>query len=561
MRNSVFILILTWIGYTDALSQSLNDVLITEIMSDPSPSVGLPEVEYLEFYNRTDKQISVKGWRLVMGSRSAILPDSILFPTSYVLLSHVNSVPSLKKYGRVIGLGIFSIPNDGATLALYNQKNELVYNVTYSNTWWAADKKNGGYALEIVDIDNPCLGKGNWITSTSETGGTPNRQNTVKGIINDITPPLVERIDVTGDNELTLFFNERLDSISAVKTANMELPGRRIVKRKLETPNFKNLILTFDLPFQKDQLYELGIYNLSDCAGNVLREAKLAVGIPVEADSGDVVINEILFNPRTNGVDFVEIYNRTSKYVSLQNWSLGNLRDGQTDVVNSITTEKLALPPNGFLALSVDGDILVEQYPTSKSRNFFNLFAMPSFLNEDGGVVLKNGRGRIQDQFRYSSKMHHPLIQDPKGVSLEKVNGNDPSWKMDNWHSAAGSVGYATPGYANSQDVRPSINEGFFVEPDAFSPDLDGVDDVVEIKYGQNVSGRIGTISVFDINGRLVKTLISNKLIGTSGTIVWDGTDIHNVVVKTGYYLILIDTFDLNGNKSQFKKRVVVATK
>jgi len=561
MQNFGVLFILTLMSNIYASGQSLNDVLITEIMADPSPSVGLPEVEYLEFYNRTGKPVFVKGWRLVMGSRSAFLPDSVLFPTSYVLLCHTNSTTFLQKYGRVIGLATFSIPNEGGTLALYNQKNQLVYTVTYSDTWWAADKRSGGYGLEMLDMDNPCLEKGNWATSTDENGGTPNRQNSVKKTITDITPPAVERVDVTSENQLTIFFNERLDSISAMRTANFELSGNRTVKRKLETPNFKNLVLTFDSPLQKDRLYELFIHNLADCAGNVLREAKVTVGLPAEADSGDVVINEVLFNPRENGVDFVEIYNRSSRYVTLQNWSLGNLRNGRPDIVKPITMEKLALPPNQFLALSLDGDVLKEQYPTNKPRNFLNLIAMPSFPNEEGGVILMNEKGRIQDQFHYTSNMHHALVQDAEGVSLERINSNRASWANDNWHSAAGTVGYATPGYANSQVAGSGLKEVFSVEPEAFTPDLDGVDDVAEIKYEQFLSGRIATISVFDINGRLVKTLVSNQLIGVAGSITWNGTDNSNAVVKTGYYLILIDTFDISGNKAQFKKRVVVASK
>ena len=414
--------------------------------------------------------------------------------------------------------------------------------------------------MEIVDVNNPCLEKGNWTSSTDVSGGTPNRQNSVKGVIYDITPPVVERIDVTSENELTLVFSERLDSISAVKTASIELSGRKTAKRKLETPNFRNLVLTFDVPFQKGYSYELAIHNLTDCAGNILREARMSVGWPTEADSGDVVINEILFNPRENGVDFVEIYNRSSRYITLQNWTLGNLRNGKVDVVKPITTEKIVVPPNEFLALSVDNDILKEQYPTDKRRNFLILPAMPSFPNEEGGVLLMNGKGEVQDQLYYSSKMHHPLIQDAEGVSLERIQSSRPSWERDNWHSAAGTVGYATPGYANSQGREEGRQDDFFVEPEAFSPGLDGIDDMTEIKYGQSLSGKIATINVFDLNGRLVKTLLSNQLIGTAGTITWDGTDNRNAIVKTGYYFILIDTFDIGGNKKQFKKRAVVAS-
>ncbi len=561
MRNSILSFIfLSFYFYTTAHTQSLNDVVITEIMSDPSPSVGLPEVEYLEIYNRTDKPLSLKGWKLTMGSRSAFLPDSMLSPKSYMLLCHRNNIGSVKNNGQCIGLSTFLLTNEGSELTLFNQNNQLVYSINYAVGWWPSGKRNGGYALEMIDTGSPCLGKDNWTASIDGSGGTPGRINSVKGTLTDTTPLQIDRVDVLSETGLTVVFNKRIDSVSAVKGAGVELAGRKIVTRRLDSPGFRNLMITIDAPLIRNQSYTLSILNLADCAANVVRELKTELGLPVMADSGDVVINEILFNPREDGADFVELYNHTAKYVSIKNWSLGNMKDGQADVLKIITNEAISVSPNGFLAITTDPVIVARQYPSDKARKFLEISEMPAFSNEQGGVLVQDHSGKVLDRFQYSEKMHHVLIDNFKGVSLERIDPARPARDLDNWHSAASTVGYATPGYANSQAVEPAPLDAFVVYPEVFTPDQDGTDDNVKITYTQRFAGVVATVCVFDVNGRLIKNIIQNQMIGSSGAISWDGTDERQVLVKTGHYLILINTFDIHGNTKQYKKRVVAVT-
>jgi hypothetical protein len=544
-----------------AESQELNDLLITEVMSDPSPSAGLPVVEYLELYNRSGLPISIKNWKLWIGSRSVLLPDSLLPPHSYTLLCHKNSTQVLSGFGGVIGLSSFGLTNEGASLALYNHQNRLIHSVNYMDTWWPPEKRSGGYALEMVDVESPCLGRKNWEVSTDPSGGSPGRQNSTVGHRPDSAPPIVIGIEIPSARTLMLIFDKRLDSLSAVNGAGISVSGRSIVEKRVIGPSFQQLVLTLGLPLLAGQRYEIHLQNITDCAGNLLRNATMYVALPVQADSGDVVINEILFNPGENGVDFVEIYNRSIKYISLKGWGLGNLKDGKVDVVKLVTAGDLILPPNGFLALTTDADRLEAAYPSDQAGRLLEMPSMPSFPNENGGVVLLDQLGRIFDRFAYSKTMHQPLLSEMKGVSLERVDSGKPAWETGNWHSGASTVGYATPGYANSQLLLPKAEDEFVITPEAFTPDQDGVDDFVAITYNQRLTGSIASVRIFDVNGRLIKNVLRNQLIGTSGKITWNGSDENNEVVMTGYYLILIDTFDISGNKAQFKKKVVVVSR
>lgn len=560
MRNCIRFLFLCCFPFTMLYGQSLNDLVITEIMADPSPSVGLPETEYLELYNRTDKPVSLKGWKLAMATRSVVLPDSAVPPLSYVVLCNRNSLSLLSKGNGWVGLSTFLLPNDGAVVSLYSPRNQLIHSVSYTVNWWPPGKRDGGYAIEMIDAQHPCMERGNWLVSRDPSGGTPGRANGVMAILSDNAPPLIEQLNVLSETELSVVFNKRLDSLSAVKGSQISLPGRSIVKRNLIAPAFTTLLLSLDSPLQKGQIYSVTISNMADCGGNILREVVMNLGIPEKADSGDVVINEILFNPLEGGVDFVELINRSSKFISIRDWNLANMNDGKTDGIRVITKDAVTITPNGFLALTIDPAIVAEQYPAGKSSRFLQVTAMPAFPNEQGGVVVLDGSGKAMDEFQYSEKMHHPLLSNLKGVSLERLDPGKPTSDPGNWHSASSVAGYATPGYANSQVQVSELENDFWLIPDVFTPDMDGMDDVVSINYSQRYAGAMATIRIFDVNGRLVRTVLRNQLIGGSGKIDWDGTDERRERVRTGHYFVVIETFDIYGNTRQFKKKVVAAT-
>ncbi|HRP61526.1 MAG TPA: hypothetical protein PK833_14735, partial [Vicingus sp.] len=114
--------------------------------------------------------------------------------------------------------------------------------------------------------------------------------------------------------------------------------------------------------------------------------------------------------------------------------------------------------------------------------------------------------------------LHFALLNDTKGVSLERIDYNRPSNDNTNWHSPAEDVGFATPGYENSQFQKVEITDGISISPETFSPDNDGVDDVLNISYQFAEAGYVANIVIYDAKGRLIKNLLLNELLGTKGT-------------------------------------------
>ncbi|MBE9464779.1 lamin tail domain-containing protein [Dyadobacter subterraneus] len=170
--KGIFIVGLSLILNSNSFSQGYNSVVISEIMVDPTPVVGLPAIEYTELYNRSGQALSLKNWKLVIGTRTAVFPDSVIQPEEYVLLCNKVNAASFNGFGKIIPLSTFSLPNTAGTISLYRPGNNLVFSVSYESSWWSSDKRAGGYAIEMIDSDNPCGEQNNWKVSEDPLGGT-----------------------------------------------------------------------------------------------------------------------------------------------------------------------------------------------------------------------------------------------------------------------------------------------------------------------------------------------------------------------------------------------------
>ena len=275
---------------------------------------------------------------------------------------------------------------------------------------------------------------------------------------------------------------------------------------------------------------------------------------------GDLVINEILFNPFPGGADFVEIYNNSEKEIPARQLYLASRNNNLelTQIYSPGKTETV-LKPGAYLALTADTNAVFPWYFIQCPECFLQMEKFPSFNNDNDYVVVLNAAMEIVDEFYYDENMHAPLLFDTEGISLERVsfswNSNNPA----NWHSASTESGYATPGYKNSQQENPEhfIPEISFV-PEAFSPNNDGYNDEFNIFYQLEKPGYYANIWIFDSAGRFVMQLTNNQILGTSGTITWNGANKTGQRNPAGVYVVLVELFDLQGNIKRFKEGVIL---
>ena len=158
--------------------------------------------------------------------------------------------------------------------------------------------------------------------------------------------------------------------------------------------------------------------------------------------------------------------------------------------------------------------------------------------------------------------MQFPLLNYYDGVALERINPNVNVSDNTNWHSAAESVGFGTPGYQNSQFVSNRDNtDEIVIDPEIFSPDNDGYEDLINIKYKFDTPGYVMSVTVYNAEGYQIKKLVNNEYLGTEGSVSWDGINDNNTKASVGIYVFYISVYDTEGNVKKYKKTGVLATK
>ena len=126
---------------------------------------------------------------------------------------------------------------------------------------------------------------------------------------------------------------------------------------------------------------------------------------------------------------------------------------------------------------------LRDAYGLVESGQWVEVEGLPGLKNSSGVIYLTDRAGQVVDRAVYSDAMHLELLDDPMGISLERVSVERSGIDPDNWHSAASISGYATPGSKNSQSAD-LLESGKLlrVDPEVFSPDNDGYQDLLQIE-------------------------------------------------------------------------------
>jgi hypothetical protein len=564
--QTVVILIII-IQATNAFPQAATrfDVLITEIFPDPIPSVSLPQHEFIELKNVSKIPLNLKNWKISDGNSIAnIAVDYTLNPDSILILSNHSAVSVLKTFGNTLGVSNFpSLDNEADIIFLISPEGKSIHAVSYNKSWYQNDlKSNGGWTLEMIDTENPCSGNSNWKASADLTGGTPGRMNSIKGNNPDEMAPAVLRT-YAKDSSIFIVFDESIDSLSACNTSNYLFDNTIKPKQAIPIgPLFNQVELNFGNKLPASVMYNLTIKNIADCAGNLIGIRNMVkTGLPTIADTSDIVINEILFNPIPGGFDFVELYNKSRKIIDLHHLYVAN-----RNITGGLINLKQVSPipylffPGEYLVLVGNTEWLKINYSLKNIENIIELASLPSLPDDKGTVVIANLQGTTIDELHYDSKWHFALIDDDDGVSLERIDYSADTQNKNNWTSAASTVGFATPGYQNSQFKADKQLQGIIsISPKVFSPDNDGVDDFATIQYQMTTPGYVANITIFDANGLLVRYLIKNGTLAVRGNFHWDGLDDKFQKLPMGIYVVFTEVFNLEGKSKKFKNVLTLA--
>ena len=379
----------------------------------------------------------------------------------------------------------------------------------------------------------------------------------------DNEPPVWISCTLEQPNKLNLGFSEPMDYSRAAfgVTNGIGSPSSQNI-----SADKKSITLSFSTDFERGKLYNLQLSNLTDLAGNHLIDTTKILGIYESIDTNDLVFNEVMFENPDSSAEYIEIYNKSDKLLDVSGLVFTTRKtDGSLNTGNSIPKNTQMLPKS-YLALTSDAEKVRKYHNCPPESNIINA-EWSTLNNESTTLVLCSAtKDTIYDELTYNSNWHHVLIKNPKGVALERINPELITQNPASWHSAASETNYGTPGYKNSQ-FRELISEAkiekfVWADPEAFSPDNDGTDDVCFIRYKTESNGYEANAIIFNSVGVKVRQLVSNILLANEGFLTWDGKTDNGKNANVGVYVLYFEIFNpQNGSRKQQKLPIVVSSR
>jgi hypothetical protein len=383
-------------------------------------------------------------------------------------------------------------------------------------------------------------------------------------VVADITPPLIVSANVLLSTQLDVKFSEGMELVSSQVAGNYSVNNGigSPVSATRDASDVSLIHLVFAIPFPGETISTITINNVKDFSANPIALNSTAQFIYHEVttpDSGDIIINEVLFHAESLHGEFVELYNRSNKYFDLKDIYFRDLT--YSDPSFPITTVRRIFAPGEYVAVTEDSADVASRYFIPSYYSLIQAPDMPVFTDVGDTVRIYKDSTVLLDQLFYSEDWQFPLLNSTTGISLERLNPGRKTQDSSNWHSAAEYV-RATPGYRNSQYSESNDNGNEIqVEPETFSPDEDGKDDNVNVHFHFSKPGYSATVQVFDAKGRLIRKLISNELIGNDGIFSWDGLTDKKEKAHIGIYVFFIEVFSLDGETKNYKRACVLASK
>ncbi len=528
------------------------DVVISEIMADPSPPVKLPDREYIEITNRTDDSLSIYGWRLIATADTAILPMTWIRAGESIILCSASGKDEFSSYGRSLGLASFPSVNDsGEIIALRDGCGSLVHAVSYTPALFIDPlRSGGGFSAELTDMNNPFNEAEAWRPSVDPSGGTPGRANSAETKTEDNSCPEVIAVWPEKPGRIKVLFGETVIMPEGVKWL---IDGDETMPAVSGDIADRSAIIPLERDLTRDAVSNLLIpSSVADFAGNRPCLTELKTGLPSDPGTGEILFNELLFDPVEPCTDFIELYNSSDHIFDLSELSLAN--GTGTGVIPASGVPRQLLPGK-YLALTTERDALLKQYQCADRFAVHETGGLPSMPDGGGSLVLYDSELNIIDRVDYSSSMHLLFLSGTEGITLEKVSPDLSSGISGNWHSASEVCGWGTPGAENSNLLKPAVERnGMQLSSSRVSPDCDGFEDAVSVDVFPGGDDNVIAVTIFSDRGYVVRKLAERFAAGEGARFIWDGTSDSGARLPAGLYMIMAETFNAEGVTKRWKE-------
>jgi len=544
-------------------------IIINEVMFNPSGNEN--HNEFVELYNVGGSAVDLDGWSLSDNTDSDVIIGAgigtILQPGQYGIILDPDYFINSTLYDSIIPPEALIITIDGPAIGsrgLSNSAPELISVISSVGDTITAYRysldNDDGFSDEKI-IPNDVNEDHNWGNSAAYLG-TP-------GARNSITPPDFDmRLTSLTVVPTAPYINQTVTMSAAVQNNGINPPSDAALAFYLDSD--KNGILTqdemlnefalnlpdfnefgdsaiIDFAWEPPYAGNLSIRaSVSSVPDNNLQNNTLSFILPVLELENQVIINEIMYQPLSNEVEWVELFNRGTSEVNMRNWEI---KDAVRTEGAVISRESIILPPGEYIVLTGDSIKLASYY--SSSFRIAEVSGFPGLNNDEDEITVLDPAGRVSDSVEYNSSWgNNP------GVSLERIHITSSSNDRNNWGLSTSLEG-ATPGSVNSLHVDGIHKQTTIVpQPNPFSPGRDVR--VCSITVTQPLTQSLVTMKIYNRYGRLVRELLCGEPKGSNFIIEWDGRNNNGTTMPTDIYVIYFNAISTNSGRSIEHKTTVV---
>lgn len=518
------------------------DLIFNELMIDPSPAVSLLEVEYVELYNRSKQFLRLEGIHISDDKTTVLLPLVLLRPDSFLVISKEAVTPG----GYV--LPKFMALNNAEEVFLLKVGQTLIDSF-YFNLDSYSPSPNGGVSLERVNPIISCSFPTNWNWSSHPSGGSPNAENSL--LDQQVGSEAIDIVNsvIASDSTLEVSFNRPVNWTQSPPKAYVD---NRLAEFRSRTKT-SGVIQSNSLSSpNREYSFELGPVQGCNRAdqqhfrGNLIR--------PGTPKVGELLFNEIMYDPGENWSEYIELLNAGSQYIDLSQFQLQFVKGDTVHSVMSLSDDLRIIEQGHLVLITSNTNFCMEHYcPPEAVVLFGNLFPLP---NAGGKILLSavSDSTWVIDSLAYDSEMHFDWLRSTKGVSLERV-GNLPIW-----NSSSGFYGGGTPGMENSHQPISNLEDQEVIKVlnPVVSPNSDGFQDALLIAVNSKTSNLVLEASVFDRFGERVSVVSELQTFGSSQILRWDAVSMNGDLLPSGVYFLVFQGMDDRGRSFRFTHAITL---
>jgi len=527
---------------------SIENIRISELMTDPSPSRGLPEVEYIELFNKGNE--SIENITIYIADTKDTIPITIehWVPNKYIVLCHKEFRNAWDTSITIIPLNkTISLSNETDTISLLDENKIKFEEFSYSYLQLPIEKREGGYSFSRINNTWDCGSNFVWQASSNTLGGSPGKEN--EDIENYTLPPIsIDHYEQISDQVIRCIVNPKLESnaIVSITDINQSELSYMITKTGELYIYLKNALRT-----GTTQEVHLIINN---CLGMKM-DTSIVFYQKHIPQNGEMLINEILFNPSPGGVDFIELYNNSDSVIDIKDLFLSDDKNNYSvkSILKSSATNTL-IQPKEYRVISINSDALKAQFYIKHPLHLLECSKLISMPDDHGIISLLNENNEVVDRLEYDETFHLKWLKETEGRSLERKRFNKETNSSDNWSSATDDIGLASPTYNNSQHIeRDKLDRAsFWLSKEVLNPIRNQTEKQIEIHFNSSEETRMVNVKVFTSAGLYLGEIIKGRSIRNDGILVWD-LNMEGQLLANGTYILGIESYTETGVYQYYK--------